>query len=113
MSIDVKACLQSGNSVLVAGDYNIQPIGKHNRVGTRVDEDCTPSLGNCGEGGLDGYDDSMKILSDIGHGYRLLTKDLAPTYIGKDYGPGAIDNIAVAGAMAKQFMKGNICFYRK
>ena len=97
---DASDLLASGRSILVAGNFNIQPIGKHVRVGTDVTVDCTPSLGNCGSGGLDGYDDSMKIVSDIGNGFRLLSADIAPTYLAGDFGPGAIDHIFVAGPLA-------------
>lgn len=100
---DASAMLQNGRSIVIAGDFNIQPIGKHIRVGSDVAEDCTPSLNDCGAGGLDGYDDSMKILSEIGFGYRLLTAELPPTYLAGNFGPGAIDHIVVAGPLANSF----------
>lgn len=100
---DASAVLQSGRSVVIGGDFNIQPIGKHERVGSDVAEDCTPSLNDCGAGGLDGYDDSMKILSDIGFGYRLLSAELPPTYLAGNFGDGAIDHIVVAGPLANSF----------
>lgn len=100
---DASDQLGQGRTVLIAGDYNIQPIGKHVRVGSDIIQDCTPSLGNCGAGGLDGYDDSIKIVSDIGNGFRLLSQELRPTYLRGNFGPGAIDHIAVAGPMATDF----------
>lgn len=103
VAMDAGTILATGGSVVIAGDYNIQPIGKHIRVGSNVDEDCKPSLGECVAGGKDGYDDSIKILSDIGNDYRLLTQNTDPTYLPKDYGPGAIDHITVAGPMADDF----------
>lgn len=103
VSADASDMLASGRSVAIAGDYNIQPIGKHVRVGSDVLVDCLPSANNCGSGGIDGYDDSMKILSDIGNGYRLLSEDLPPTYLRGNFGPGAIDHIAVAGPIASEF----------
>ncbi|KAE9625502.1 endonuclease/exonuclease/phosphatase family protein [Parasedimentitalea maritima] len=95
--------LSHGGSVIIAGDLNIQPIGKHERVGSDPDVDCKPSLNNCGAGGIDGYDDSMAILSDLENGYRLLSAEVPPTYLGGNFGPGAIDHIAVAGPLAGLF----------
>ncbi|WP_306141487.1 endonuclease/exonuclease/phosphatase family protein [Roseibium sp. MMSF_3412] len=103
LAADASAVLQSGRSVVIAGDFNIQPIGKHVRVGSNVAEDCKPSLNDCGAGGRDGYDDSMKILSEIGFGYRLLSAELPPTYLAGNFGPGAIDHIVVAGPLANSF----------
>lgn len=100
--LDAVDILAGGSSVVVAGDLNIQPIGKHPRVGSDTDEDCTPSQNNCGDGGLDGYDDSMEILSTLDAGYRLLSAALPPTYLAGDFGPGAIDHIAVAGPLAAE-----------
>ncbi|MEL6960676.1 MAG: endonuclease/exonuclease/phosphatase family protein, partial [Pseudomonadota bacterium] len=100
---DASDQLGRGRSVVIAGDYNIQPIGKHIRVGSDVSEDCTPSLGNCGAGGLDGYDDSVKIVSDIDSSFRLLSEELPPTYLRGNFGPGAIDHIAVAGPLAASY----------
>lgn len=114
---DATAVLANGGSVIIAGDFNVQPIGNHVRVGSDEAEDCKPSLGNCGEGGLDGYDDSMVILANLENGYRLLSAEVPPTYLGGNFGPGAIDHIAVAGPLAASFpvaatvsVSGNIYF---
>ena len=100
---DAATILDGGGSVIIAGDLNIQPIGKHERVGSDLAVDCKPSLSNCGNGGTDGYDDSMAILADLDNGYRLLSEDVEPTYLGGDFGPGAIDHVAVVGPLASAF----------
>ncbi|MCF6445699.1 endonuclease/exonuclease/phosphatase family protein [Nereida sp. MMG025] len=100
---DASTILANGGSVIIAGDLNIQPIGKHDRVGSDLAIDCKPSLNNCGDGGTDGYDDSMAILADLENGYRLLSEEVQPTYLGGNFGPGAIDHIAVAGPLAAFF----------
>ena len=100
---DAALILADGGSVIVAGDLNIQPIGKHVRVGSDTDIDCKPSLSNCGTGGVDGYDDSMAILAGLENGYRLLSEDVPPTYLGGNFGSGAIDHIAVIGPIAAAF----------
>lgn len=100
---DAATVLDAGGSVIIAGDLNIQPIGKHDRVGSDPAIDCKPSLNNCGDGGTDGYDDSMAILAELENGYRLLSEDVQPTYLGGNFGPGAIDHIAVVGPLAASF----------
>lgn len=100
---DASAILANGGSVIVAGDLNIQPIGKHIRVGSDPAIDCKPSLFNCGPGGIDGYDDSMAILAGLENGYRLLSENVPPTYLGGNFGSGAIDHIAVIGPLAASF----------
>lgn len=103
LAVNAAEILNGGGSVVIAGDFNIQPIGKNIRVGVDIDADCEPDKNNCGPGGVDGYDDSMQIVSEIGNGYRLLSAEISPTYLARDFGPGAIDHIAVAGPMAADF----------
>lgn len=107
---DSRSLLNQGRTVIVAGDYNIQPAGRVARSGHDVDVDCEPvdrtCDGECGRGFTDGYDDSISILSTMDPTFRLLTGELPETYIREYYPGGAIDHISVAGPLAADFEDG-------
>ena len=94
-----------GNTVVIAGDLNVQAPGRHLRVGTDPVEDCAPRgtcEGACGRNGLDGYDDSISALLTL-PGARLLSADLPETYVAEFFPGGANDHILVVGPRAEEF----------
>jgi hypothetical protein len=109
---DATQALAAGRTVIVAGDFNIQAPGRVARVGTDPKVDCAPSDGRCegicGEGGLDGYDDSIALLLAIDPSARLLSGALDSTYILRHYPGGAIDHLLVAGPGAHGFTEAQV-----
>ena len=102
---DASELVEDGYDLIVGGDFNIQAPGKALRVGTTLQEDCSPNgdcSGVCGDGGLDGYDDSIAILLDLPEA-RILSGELGPTFIGFATDSGAIDHLIVAGDHASMF----------
>lgn len=104
---DAEKELSAGRTVMIAGDYNIQAIGRTLRSGTDQLDDCEPTSGTCegicGDGGKDGYDDAVSIITDLGNEFRLLSQNVPFTYVSGSFGGYAIDHIAVAGPQASEF----------
>ncbi|NBC49291.1 MAG: hypothetical protein GVY22_15225 [Gammaproteobacteria bacterium] len=107
LAADAASVLTEDRSLIVAGDFNIQALGRVLRVGTDPGEDCAPTEGRCeglcGPGGLDGYDDSIALLLAVDDSARLLSGDLDSTYVARHFPGGAIDHILVAGLRAEGF----------
>ncbi len=98
--------LTNGQTVIVGGDFNIQAPGNVLRSGTDIASDCEPvsTCENvCGINGLDGYDDSIQTLLNVGHGAKLLSADIEHTYVSRPYPGGAIDHLLVAGKGSEAF----------
>lgn len=105
LAADVARVLEDDRSVVIGGDFNIQAPGRTLRVGTDAEVDCAPSgscEGACGNGGADGYDDSLQILLNGVDG-RLLSGALPETYVARSFPGGAIDHLIVAGPLADAF----------
>lgn len=106
LSLDAARALDADRTIVVGGDYNIQAPGRALRVGTDPSEDCAPSgscEGVCGADGADGYDDSVHMLLNLDASARLLSRDLAETYVARFFPGGAIDHVLVAGPKAGAF----------
>lgn len=106
LALDLGRALQAGRSVVIAGDTNINAPGRAPRVGTDPAADCDPSGscdGVCGIGGQDGYDDSLAILLAADPSVRLLSGELANTFVARFFPGGAIDHLLVAGPRASAF----------
>lgn len=103
---DMARVIQTGRTVVVAGDYNIQAPGRALRVGTDPEVDCQPAGscdGVCGVNAEDGYDDSMHLLLSADLSTRLLSAELDETFIESFFPGGAIDHLLVAGELAPDF----------
>lgn len=96
-------------TVIVAGDFNT-PISEPSKTGTNIEEDCLPKPLSCSTKivpnsceGKDGFDDTHHILnSGIAFGVQMkATFDGAQTYSNDGFAPSPIDNIYIAGRMAK------------
>ncbi|MEM8550006.1 MAG: endonuclease/exonuclease/phosphatase family protein [Verrucomicrobiota bacterium] len=103
---DAEQQIEGGRTVVVAGDFNIQAPDRVARSGTSRLQDCAPTNGSCegfcGDGGLDGYDDSISLLLALDDA-RLLSKDVPETYVEDFFPGGAIDHLLVAGSGSAAF----------
>lgn len=107
----VKADLDAGLTVIVAGDFNT-PINEPSKTGTDLESDCVPTPWSCNTkkvvnscSARDGFDDTLHILSGgVVDGVELLPlfrKD-EPTHIKPGFANSPIDNILIGGPLASK-----------